>query len=120
MTKEDFLTHRENLKQFIDTIHKVTLLIGLVSFIGYGLAAWIWFQGNNVVALIVVTISYLLFRAFRFISFNFARQKYSTDAATADTMKLIDGQLAEHKPQEVVAMIEGFFEGEKRQNSAQD
>ena len=73
MTREDFLTHREPLQRFLGLVHQFTAMIVLATFAAYGVAGYLWWQGAGLPALLIATLAYLFFRAFRPVSLHLAR-----------------------------------------------
>ncbi len=105
MTRDEFLQHRDGLKLLVDTTHKITAVIVLVSFVGYGLAAYIWFQGHVLGAAVVASLAYLMFRLFRPISLSFARLRLQDKPQYAEALALFEAELQDHKPQVVLSHI---------------
>ncbi|SEP58536.1 hypothetical protein SAMN05421693_101148 [Ectothiorhodospira magna] len=109
ITPEAFATHREDFAAFVATIHRFASLLFIISFIGYGAAAWIWFQGATWTALIVATLAYLFFRQFRRLSLNLARIKYTLQPRYHPMLLLVDQMLEDHKPAVVVGQLESLL-----------
>lgn len=69
--------------------HWATLLV-LASFAGYGLAFWVWYNGDNVSAFVIVSAFYLLFRLHRRLLFKVAAYRFRTDAAFAEPLRRLE------------------------------
>ncbi len=106
MTPDEFQQHREYLVRFMELTHRITAVIVLFTFLGYGLAAYIWLQGEALAGLVIATLSYLVFRMFRSISLGLAQWRLQDRAEFADTLSLLERELEARKPQEVFAEIE--------------
>ncbi|MCG5501480.1 hypothetical protein [Ectothiorhodospira lacustris] len=109
ISQEEFATHREDFASFVATIHRFATLLFIISFIGYGAAVWVWFQGATWTALIVATLSYLFFRQFRRLSLNMARIKYTLQPRYHPMLLLVDRMLEDHKPAVVVGQLESLL-----------
>lgn len=112
MTQEDYQANRDGLHALVDATHRITAIIVVISFAGYALAAYLWFQGAGLGALLVATLSYLLFRMFRPISLSFARLRLQRHARYAPTLVLLDTLLQTHNIQQVFAQIAAFTAAE--------
>ncbi len=114
-----FAEHYDRLAVIVATIHKVSAWIAVLSFAGYGVAAWVWFKGYTFSGLMIAITAYLLFRLFRKISLSVTRAKLVSRPGYADTFALLDREMTQRKPQVVLAEIEALF-GETRESAKHD
>lgn len=106
ITPEEFELHRDRLQTLVSTVHRHTTLIVLASFAGYGLAGWLWFGDRTMAALLVATAAYLVFRAFRWLSFTLARLTLRGRAGFDASFALIERELGQAGAASVVTAIE--------------
>lgn len=118
ISQEEFVAHQEDFAAFVATIHRFATLLFIVSFIGYGAAAWVWFQGATWTALIVATLSYLFFRQFRRLSLNMARIQYTMQPRYHPMLLLVDRMLEDHKPAVVVGQLESLLKKQEETPSS--
>ena len=120
MTPDEFQQHRERLVTFMELTHRITAVIVLLTFLGYGLAAYIWLQGEALAGLVIATLSYLVFRMFRSISLGLAQRRLQDREEFADTLSLLERELEQRKPQEVFAEIEARVAEARQQREGDD
>lgn len=115
MLAESYKAHADCYRTLVHWVHRLTVLIALVAFGGYGVALWLWFQGDWEMALILATIGYLLFRNFRRLSFGFAlnRMRGSEELVCTEALALLDGLMEEHKPAVIMAALEAEVAAER-------
>jgi hypothetical protein len=105
-SQEEIDTHRERLEQVVATVHHYAALIFFLTFVGYGVAVYLWFQGQPWAGLIVATFSYLFFRQFRSLSIGLARMKLRDREGFAETWTLLDEAMKSERPQAVLLAVE--------------
>lgn len=105
-TQEQIDEHRERLEQVVATVHHFSSLIFVLTFIGYGAAATLWFQEQPWAGLIVATLSYLFFRQFRSLSVGLARMKLRDREGFSETWALLDVAMKTERPQAVLLAVE--------------
>lgn len=108
MTREDFLTHREPLQRFLGLVHQFTAMIVLATFAAYGVAGYLWWQGAGLPALLIATLAYLFFRAFRPVSLHLARWRLAGTEGREPVLALLARELEQRRAREVLAEIEGW------------
>ncbi|MDX5334323.1 MAG: hypothetical protein LPK58_09760 [Gammaproteobacteria bacterium] len=106
MDQQEFQQFRGPLLRFVGRVHQVTAVIVLLAFAGYGAALYAWFQDQQLGALVIATLAYLLFRAFRPISVSLARLQLQRDPALAPLWALIDRDLERHSPAVLIEQIQ--------------
>jgi hypothetical protein len=106
MDQQEFQQFRGPLLRFVGRVHQVTAVIVLLAFAGYGAALYAWFQGQQLGALVIATLAYLLFRAFRPISVSLARLQLQRNPAFAPLWPLIDRDLERHSPAVLIEQIQ--------------
>jgi hypothetical protein len=105
-TQEEIDQHRERLERVVATVHHFSALIFILTFIGYAVAAYLWFQDQPWAALIVATFSYLFFRQFRSLSIGLARMKLRDREGFSETWTLLDEAMKSERPQAVLLAVE--------------
>lgn len=108
--REFVAEHRSVFEEVIARTHRVAVGIFVATFIGYGVAVWVWFGGNSWAALIIATLSYLFFRQFRTLSFSLARMPLRGQAKSLSVLKAIDGALEKGRAAEVMAELEAHLQ----------
>ena len=116
MTQDEFRQFRKQLLRFVAKTHQITAVIVVLSFAGYGAAAWVWWRGESIGALVIATLSYLLFRAFRAISVSLARVQLGDDESMAEVWPLIDREIEAHSPQVLLETVQQFERDEASAN----
>lgn len=108
--ERDFvIRNREVLEGIVARAHRVALGIFVLTFGGYGVAVWLWFQDNMWGALVVATISYLVFRQFRMLALGVARMPLRGDPQAVEALRAIDVALEQDKPHPVLAEVEAHL-----------
>jgi small-conductance mechanosensitive channel len=116
ISKEEFTAHRQQFEAFVATVHRFAALLFGITFVGYGAAVWVWFEGATWTALIIATLSYLFFRQFRRLSVNLARVKLTPRPEAREMLLLVDQALDDHKPHQVLAHLEGQVGAARKQD----
>ena len=106
MNQQEFREFREQLSRFVAKTHQVTAIIVLLAFAGYGAAIYAWFQDQQLGALVIATLSYLLFRAFRPISVSLARLQLQGRAEFEGLWPILDRDLDKHSAAVVMEQIQ--------------
>ncbi|WP_018877489.1 hypothetical protein [Thioalkalivibrio sp. ALE28] len=108
--ERDFvIRNREVLEGIVARSHRVALGIFVLTFGGYGIAVWLWFQDNMWGALVVATVSYLVFRQFRMLALGVARMPLRGDPQAVEALRAIDVALEQDKPHPVLAEVEAHL-----------
>mgnify|MGYP000381676550 CR=1 FL=1 len=106
MDQQEFQQFRGQLSRFVGRTHQITALIVLLAFAGYGTALYAWFQGQQLGALVIATLAYLLFRAFRPISVSLARLQLQRDSSFSELWPLVDRDLEKHSPTAFIEQLQ--------------
>ncbi|WP_018872958.1 hypothetical protein [Thioalkalivibrio sp. ALJ16] len=108
--ERDFvIRNREVLEGIVARSHRVALGIFVLTFSGYGAAVWLWMQDNMWGALVVATVSYLVFRQFRMLALGVARMPLRGDPAAVEALRAIDVALEHDRPHPVLAEVEAHL-----------
>ncbi|WP_038050901.1 hypothetical protein [Thioalkalivibrio sp. ALJ1] len=108
--ERDFvIRNRDVLEGIVARSHRVALGIFVLTFSGYGGAVWLWFQDNLWGALILATVSYLVFRQFRMLALGVARMPLRGDPEAVEALRAIDVALDQDKPHPVLAEVEAHL-----------
>lgn len=108
--ERDFvIRNRDVLEGIVARSHRVALGIFVLTFGGYGAAVWLWFQDNMWGALVVATVSYLVFRQFRMLALGVARMPLRGDPEAVEALRAIDVALEQDKPHPVLAEVEAHL-----------
>ncbi len=94
------------LRDLVDRIHRVSGWIAVATFAGYGLAAWLWWQGRPWIAAALATIAFLLFRRFRSFALGLVRHWASVRPDYAQAMAFIDAQAEKLGPTRALGEID--------------
>ena len=108
--REFVVEHRAVFEEVIARTHRIAVGIFVATFVGYGVAIWVWFGGNTWAALIIATLSYLFFRQFRTLSFSLARMPLRGQAQSLPVLKQIDRALEKGRASEVMAELEAHVQ----------
>ena len=90
ITPEQFREHEPAFRTWHAWFGHWAAILVLTSFAGYGLAFWVWYGGDNLTAIVIASIFYLLFRFHRRLLFKFAERKFSPDPAYAEPLHLLE------------------------------
>lgn len=80
----------DRVRDLVDRLHRIGGWIALVSFAGYGLAGWIWWQGRPWTAAAVATVAFLIFRRFRSFALGLTRHWAGVQPDYREAMAFID------------------------------
>jgi len=105
-SQEQIDAHRERLEQVVATVHHFSAAIFILTFIGYGVAVYLWFQDQTWPGLIVATLSYLFFRQFRSLSMGLARMKLRDREGFSETWDMLDEAMQSERAQAVLLAVE--------------
>ncbi|MGB0722688.1 MAG: hypothetical protein ACPGU7_09870 [Gammaproteobacteria bacterium] len=89
ISPEQFAIHKDAFTTWYDWFAARATVVVLITFAGYGLGFWIWYGGDNLSAIIVVTTFYLLFRLHRRLIFMWAEKHFTPDPAFAEPIRLL-------------------------------
>jgi len=104
------IEHRTVLEMLIARTHRIAFWIFVGTFVGYGVAVWVWFSGHTWAALIIATLSYLFFRQFRMLSFHLARMPLRGKARTWPVLQQVEQALERGKAAAVMAELEAHLQ----------
>ncbi|WP_018864163.1 MULTISPECIES: hypothetical protein [Thioalkalivibrio] len=108
--ERDFVVrNRDVLEGIVARAHRVALGIFVLTFSGYGIAVWLWFQDQMWAALITATVSYLVFRQFRMLALGIARMPLRGDPEALEATRALDNALEEDRPHPVLAELEAHL-----------
>jgi hypothetical protein len=102
--------HHDRFAAIVSEVHRMTALIAVTSFGGYGLAGFLLYRGYPWWALALASLSYALFRAFRPLSLTAARRRLLGREGFAETFHILDRELRVRPAKEVLSEIEGLIE----------
>lgn len=106
---EDLTKHVDELPAIVAAIHQATAVIAVLSFAGYGAAAWLVFRGLIWPALGMATFSYLFFRLYPSLSVLWARWRFSDDAAAAAALGALEHAWAGRSPRSVLVEVDAWL-----------
>ncbi|PYF99432.1 hypothetical protein D893_02681 [Thioalkalivibrio sp. ALE21] len=108
--EQDFIgEHRDVFERIVARAHKVAVVIFVITFLAYGVAAWMAFNEQPWVALILATLAYLFFRQFRLVSLGLARTGLRGETGTAEPLKALDLALEEDGAHAVLSEVENHL-----------
>jgi hypothetical protein len=114
MEEQGFTEHKEELREIALMLHRATTVIVIITFAGYGLSAWMFFEVDRLYALITATVFYIFFRFFRKLSLMWVRRGVNTRPELKPAMSWLDEQITESKASVVIAELDGrLFAKEK-------
>lgn len=87
---DELREYADELGSIIGAIHRATAAIAVLSFMGYGVAAWLWFGGRPWLAVGVATVSYLFFRLYPALSIHWARWRASDDMRARSALAALE------------------------------
>ena len=93
MDKQELQQHEAELRQIATALHRVTSIIVLITFAGYGLAAWLFFSNYRLEGLIAATAFYIFFRFFRHTSLLVVRRGVAKRPELVTAMQWLDEQI---------------------------
>jgi hypothetical protein len=112
--RRQFADHKDRFEVIVSEVHRVTASIVMLSFVGYGVAVYVWYQGHPWLALFTATIAYGFFRAFRPLSVFAAKLRLRSRPGFDQTLVLFENELIDRKPHDVLSDVEKRLE-ESRQ-----
>ncbi|WP_018934966.1 hypothetical protein [Thioalkalivibrio sp. ALJ24] len=108
--EQDFIgEHRDVFERIVARAHKVAVVIFVITFLAYGVAAWMAFNEQPWVALILATLAYLFFRQFRLVSLGLARTGLRGETGTAEPLKALDLALEKDGAHAVLSEVENHL-----------
>lgn len=107
--REFVAEHRGPFEELIARTHRIALGIFAATFVGYGVAIWVWFSGDTWAALIIATLGYLFFRQFRWLSFGLARMPLRGRAEALPVLRQIERALEQGRAREVMTELEAHL-----------
>ena len=119
--RHQFTDHQDRFEVIVSEVHRVTASIVMLSFVGYGGAIYVWYQGHPWLALITATIAYGFFRAFRPLSLFAAKLRLRSRPRFDQTLVLLENELIDRNPHDVLSDIEKRLEESRhRKTTCQD
>jgi hypothetical protein len=118
-----------NLEQYVREILRhvrgVKVAVVLLAFAAYGVAYFVWTQGQTLGAIVVATLGYMLLRSLRKITYNLAWQRFSQRAGYGDIMSALDADTLSRGKAAVLREVSagsnpGFSEPGVSKSSSQD
>ena len=95
-------------------VHRMTTAIVILSAVGFGVAAYVWYQGQTRFAVITAIFAYGLFRAFKPLSLIAAKLRLKSRPGFAQTLLILENELIDRKPHDVLREIESRIEEIRR------
>lgn len=90
-----------------DMIHRMAGAVVAVTFAGYGLALYLWLEDLPLIALLVATLAFLLFRVFRPLALQLARWRLARCSGCAEALAELEQYLDGRSSRELFARLEG-------------
>lgn len=113
MVSKDFASRVNDIVRYSRGVNTVVVM---VAFIGYGLAFFAWTQEQQLGALVIATMGYVLFRSLRKISYNLTWQAFAQREGYAELMRHIDADLLMLKGDKLAEALAQNIEREKTEN----
>lgn len=104
----------ERIGQIVDYSRVINTLVASAAFVGYGLALYAWFEEHSVGALVIATLSYLLFRFLRKISYSFTWQAFANREEFAEPMRHLDSDLLMLQRERIIESVVAAMQREER------
>ena len=112
--RRTFADHYDRVTAVLSVIQNTGAAIILMSFTGYGLAAYLLYTGHVWIALILATLAFGLFRSYAALSLLSAKWLLKSKNGYAETFKILDCEFATRKPEEVLREIQFLVEDTSR------
>lgn len=94
MTPEEFETGKPLIVEMLNFMRWAGTLLIVLSFGGYALAGWTWFQGQPLLALGIAVTAYLFFRIFRLVAWRLTLARFQKRPAYRPWLGLLDQDTA--------------------------
>jgi hypothetical protein len=128
MDQQELCQHEPELRQIATSLHRVTSLIVLITFSGYGLALWLFFSNYRLEGLIAATAFYIFFRFFRHTSLMVIRRGVAKRPELQPAMEWLDVQIKRDGASRVMSELDqrlfaedkGKVEEEKEEKEEKD
>jgi hypothetical protein len=128
MDQQELRQHEPELRQIATSLHRVTSLIVLITFSGYGLALWLFFSNYRLEGLIAATAFYIFFRFFRHTSLMVIRRGVAKRPELQPAMEWLDVQIKRDGASRVMSELDqrlfaedkGKVEEEKEEKEEKD
>ena len=108
--RRTFADHYDRVIAVLSVIQHTGAAIILMSFAGYGLAAYLLYTGHVWLALILATFAFGVFRSYAALSLLSAKWLLKSKDGYAATFKILDYEFATRKPEEVLREIQFLVE----------
>lgn len=109
-----FADHYDRITAALSVIQNTGAAIILMSFAGYGMAAYLLYTGHVWIALILATLAFALFRSYASLSLLSAKWLLKSKDGYAATFNILDREFAARKPEEVLREIQFLVEDTSR------
>jgi hypothetical protein len=123
MDQQELRQHESELRQIATALHRTTSIIVLITFSGYGLAAWLFFSNYRLEGLIAATAFYIFFRFFRHTSLIVVRRGVGKRPELQAAMDWLDVQIKRDGASKVMTELDQRLfaeEKEKEEKSGDD
>ena len=115
MDQQELRQHEAELRQIATALHRVTSLIVLITFAGYGLAGWLFFSDFRLEGLIAATAFYIFFRFFRHTSLMIVRRGVGKRPELQAAMTWLDDQIKRDGASRVITELDQRLFAEDRE-----
>ena len=122
MDQQELLQHEAELRQIATALHRVTSLIVLITFAGYGFAGWLFFSDYRLEGLIAATAFYIFFRFFRHTSLMVVRRGVAKRPELVPAMEWLDVQIKRDGASRVITELDQrlFAEDKEKEKVKED
>ena len=120
MDQQEFGQHETALRQIATSLHRVTSLIVLITFSGYGLALWLFFANYRLEGLIAATAFYIFFRFFRHTSLMVIRKGVAKRPELQPAMEWLDVQIKRDGASKVMSELDQRLFAEEKDRKKTD
>ena len=112
--RRTFADHYDRVTTVLSVIKNTGAAIILMSFAGYGMAAYLLYRGHVWIALILATLAFGLFRSYAAFALFSAKWLLKSKDGYAATFNILDSEFATRKPEEVLREIQFLVEDMSR------
>ena len=115
MDQQELRQHEAELRQIATSLHRVTSLIVLITFAGYGLALWLFFSNYRLEGLIAAIAFYIFFRFFRHTSLMVIRNGVAKRPELQPAMEWLDVQIKRDGASKVMTELDQRLFAEEKE-----
>lgn len=105
MNIEQIKLYETNIREMISALQQLGAFLVLLCFAGYGFAIYLWFEHATTYALIVATLSYLVFRFIRGLTWIIINNFYKKKPIYQEIIKLIKPNMLGLTTEEIINLI---------------